>query len=80
MLQREIVGLCGKLTLKSPTKHLAQLIGSHCLSGVDIISPVLRGRDLCMASVLIAAKLRERDIDCPTVSVVAKAGRKMNFN
>ena len=39
------------------------------------MSAILRGREIICASVLIAAKMRERDIECPTLSVISKAGR-----
>ena len=35
---------------------------------------ILKGREIVLASVLIASKIRERDIECPTLSVMSKAG------
>ena len=73
--QHEVANLCSKLHLKSSTKHLAQLICSHYFFSLDNICTILKGREAILAGVLIAAKIRERDIECPTVSVMAKTGR-----
>lgn len=53
------------------------LIGCHYLSGLDSIGSLLRTKEVSQAAVLIAAKIRERDIECPTVPLVAKAGRSV---
>ena len=75
--RQELLSVCAKLRLKSPTKHLAHLLSSHYLASMDNVSVILKGREIILSAILVAAKMRERDIECPTVSVVAKAGSRI---
>lgn len=74
--KHEINSLCDRLRLKSPTKHLGFLICSHYFIKLDAVSSILRGREIVLAAVLIASKMRERDIECPTLSTISKAGSR----
>jgi hypothetical protein len=51
------------------------LLGCHFLSTVENATGVLRSKEIAQSSVLVAAKMREKDLDCPTVSVVVKSSR-----
>lgn len=57
------------------TKHLALLLGCHYMSTLENATGILRSKEIAQSSVLVAAKMREKDLDCPTVSVVIKSSR-----
>lgn len=57
------------------TKHLALLLGCHYMSTLENSTGILRSKEIAQSSVLVAAKMREKDLDCPTISVVIKASR-----
>lgn len=72
---REILTLCKKLTLKSPTRYLALLLGTNFLRDIDPIGNFVRAKEVAQASVLVASKMREKDIDCPLIPTIVRASK-----
>jgi len=45
------------------------------LSTLENATGILKSKEIAQSCVLVAAKMREKDLDCPTVSIVVKASR-----
>lgn len=76
-LVREVLSICSQLGLKVPTRHLAIFIGNHFLRdpNSNIKGSYLRSKEVAQGAILVAAKMKEKDIDFPMISNIINASR-----